>query len=197
MSRFSADIGVCDMQMWQDIDTVNQLCGFFAVSVVLVAVQSRGMLALPGLLVVVFYALLQVADRSTREVKRLSNNAAAPVLSTVNEMKQGAPIVRALGSRPSWRAAAARRSRAVVRPLLPPQGAQRLGGAGRPPRLVLPHARRDLLLHRRRAPRPRRLHRRARPDVRGPGAILRQHHRLALRADAPVDDGLRAAARVP
>ena len=99
MSRFTADIGICDLQMWQDIDTVNQLCGFFAVSVILVAIQSRGILAGPGLLVVLgCYALLQVADTSTREVKRLSNNAAAPVLSTINEMKQGAPITRALGT---------------------------------------------------------------------------------------------------
>ena len=97
MSRFSADLGVCDMNMWQDIDTVFQLCGFFSVALVLVAVQSRGVLALPGAITIgVFYALLQVTDRSTREVKRLSNNAAAPILSTVNEMKQGAPIFRAL-----------------------------------------------------------------------------------------------------
>ena len=98
MSRFSADLGVCDMQMWQDIDTVYQLCGFFAVSLILVGVQSRGVLAGPCVLILLaFYALLQVTDRSTREVKRLSNNAAAPILSAMNELKQGAPVVRALG----------------------------------------------------------------------------------------------------
>ena len=111
MSRFSADLGVCDMNMWQDIDTVFQLCGFFSVSLVLVAVQSRGVLALPGAITIgVFYALLQVTDRSTREVKRLSNNAAAPILSTVNEMKQGAPIFAG----PTGRGLHGRRCRACV-----------------------------------------------------------------------------------
>ena len=97
MSRFTSDLGVVDMQIWTDLDTVFQLSGFLVVSVLLVAVQSGGTLAVPGgLYLLLLYALLDVADRSAREVKRLANNSQSPILSTLNEMKQGAALVRAL-----------------------------------------------------------------------------------------------------
>ena len=98
LSRFASDLGVCDMNLWQDIDTVFQLSSFLTVGVVIVAVQSRGILAAPGALVLVLlYVLLNVTDRSTREVKRLANNATSPILSNVREMRQGAFVARPLG----------------------------------------------------------------------------------------------------
>ena len=48
-------------------------------------------------MLVLLYVLLNVTDRSTREVKRLANNATSPILSNVREMRQGAFVARPLG----------------------------------------------------------------------------------------------------
>ena len=74
---------------------------FLVVSAALVAVQSNGIFALPGLLIIrSLYSALVLTSRSTREIKRMSNNATSPLLSTLNEIKSGQHVVRAPEAQP-------------------------------------------------------------------------------------------------
>ena len=110
MSRFTTDVSQVDLQLSLELDNTFQMSSSLLMLCGLVAVVARPLMtALVPVTLVTWGVLLLVIDRNNREVKRLSNNAVSPVLSSVYEIKLGAPIVRAMGFAPFFarRAAAA------------------------------------------------------------------------------------------
>ena len=93
-SRFSSDLARIDKHIPFSFDTVIQCA--FAITAYNVIVAWIFPLAMPAFVVLVvgLSIVVEVINRSNREVKRLANNAASPVVSNMSEVQQGVPFIR-------------------------------------------------------------------------------------------------------
>ena len=97
MSRFTGDLQIIEQTMWAELDATLQLGGFALVSIVLSVAFQGGLLALPAVLMVGYLCfVMDATGRSSREVKRMANNAVSPILSALTELRNGAPMIRAM-----------------------------------------------------------------------------------------------------
>ena len=96
LSRYTADIGVVDTQIAMYVDNAVQMTLLCVVMIVLVMVVAP-MLAPFGIVALLaYFVVLVMTDASSREVKRITNNAVSPMLSIIGELKLGAPTIRVL-----------------------------------------------------------------------------------------------------
>jgi ABC-type multidrug transport system fused ATPase/permease subunit len=97
MSRFTGDLQIIEQTMWAELDATLQLGGFALVSIVLSVAFQGGLLALPAVLMVGYLCfVMDATGRSSREVKRMANNAVSPIHSALTELRNGAPKIRAM-----------------------------------------------------------------------------------------------------
>ncbi|KAL1500520.1 hypothetical protein AB1Y20_013176 [Prymnesium parvum] len=94
LSRFSSDMQTVDMRLTVDIDNLMHMTFQFLVLIGYV-VSTSSVLAFAAALMLALFSLATYAgNRTIRELRRMVNNAVSPVMSTISEVKAGAPIIR-------------------------------------------------------------------------------------------------------
>ena len=97
LSRYTSDIGIVDMQLSEEGDNFGQI-SMMCASLTGVMLVSSPVVAPVICVALVGFCIATVAvDRSNREVRRLSNNSVSPIISAMHEMRNGGPLIRAMG----------------------------------------------------------------------------------------------------
>ena len=97
MSRYTVDLQVVDFAVAFDQDNFFQMLSASLGALTIIGVVSYPLLTGPVVLCVGLYlGLMAVSERCVREIKRLANNAASPVLGHLVEVRSGGPLIRTL-----------------------------------------------------------------------------------------------------
>lgn len=100
LSRLTVDLPKVDIDLMMSLDNTVQLIATLVVLCGFVVVNAGWLFVVLFFPLVLLYAwLVLLGDRALREVRRIANNSASPVSSSVAETKRGAPIIRAMGVR--------------------------------------------------------------------------------------------------
>ena len=94
LSRYTADIGVVDTQIALYVDNAVQMTLLCVVMIVLVMVVAPMLVPFGVVALLCYFVVLVMTDASSREVKRITNNAVSLMLSTSASLLK--PTIRVL-----------------------------------------------------------------------------------------------------
>ncbi len=97
ISRFSGDLSKVDMILSLSVDNLIQILCTLLVLLAVICVAVPVMTALIAVCAAFFVWLLIALDRTSREIKRMSNNAMGPLLSNAAEAVRGREMILAMG----------------------------------------------------------------------------------------------------
>lgn len=96
ISRFSGDLNKVDMFLALMTDNTVQLLSTLLVYICLMCISVPMLLIVVALTIPVYAYLVRLIDRTSREVKRLSNNALSPLLSNGVEASVGRNVITSM-----------------------------------------------------------------------------------------------------
>ena len=99
LSRFSSDLNKVDFHLPLMCDNLLQISSslFVIIAVVVYLVPVSAVFAF--FLLIFYVILIYAVNRSVREMKRVSNNALAPVMSNIGEIETGVSLIRVMDCR--------------------------------------------------------------------------------------------------
>ena len=110
LSRYTADIGAIDLQLAFEGDNFCQIITMTLSLAGMIIAQVPLMTPVVVVAALVFTLSTVATDRANREVRRMANNSAAPVISRAHEMRAGGTLIRAMRLEPFF----ARRSAEAI-----------------------------------------------------------------------------------